>query len=169
MSSAIKKYSLPLTVVLLFMLSLFNTEDMNRTNGEKPVSKFAALQFHELIYGEAEPENYLGKRVLFDTTVIGYSEICNTKYLNAVINNKNGEKGYLRIRCSEKLEKYINNVRTNHICFIIEVMRFDKIGLFAEYEEFDKSIGFLNLGEVYLYHGEPLYYREAEIITGAKS
>ncbi len=155
MSFAIRKYSLPLLVVLFYTLSLFNTQEMSGTNGEKPISKFAALQFHELIYGEIEPENYLGKRVLFDTTVIGYSENNHSKYLNAVINKKDGERSYLRIKCNGKLERYINNSHTSHIFFVIDVKRYDKIESSAEYEELGEGKGYLNLGEVYLYHGDP--------------
>ncbi|MFZ6034392.1 MAG: hypothetical protein ACOYVE_13940 [Melioribacter sp.] len=169
MSFVIRKYSLPLLVVLLFMLSLFNTQEMNRTNGEKQISKFAALQFHELVYGEAEPDNYLGKRVLFDTTVIGYSQSNHAKYLNAAINTENGVKSYLRFKCNKKLERYINNIRTNHICFIINVKRYDRIEPSAECERLGGETGYLNLGEIILYHGEPLYYREADIGTYIKS
>ncbi|MGK9475301.1 hypothetical protein [Melioribacter sp. OK-6-Me] len=160
---------MPIIVITLFALSLFNSKEMNLVSDKQPISKFAALQFHEIVFAEEEPGNYLGKRVLFDTTLIGTTQKNHCKYLNAIINNRKGVISYLRIKSNDKLEKYLNLAHTNHIYFVINVNRYDRIESVAEFEEINSKGNLINLGETILYHGEVIYYREADVFAVTKS
>lgn len=164
--SLLKKVFFRLLLILYICISLVSINNCSKNQDSQSTSEklrarkvlliqnlekeFNAESFNPLV------KNLVNRNIVFDTSIVSYSQSGKTAYLKARISYKSENKYFGLFRCDSEIFEQFSKLKTNNILLVARISGFQNQQVKAISDSLDGKFTEVDLGDAVLITGDCL-------------